>query len=123
MKFHFEERGGTYTQVGDVLIPDLVMDPQPEGDIGIWGWRRKRYLKEHKKGVYNAMLLNNTLTQHLIDTNTEALDLMNTLVNRMAKAEGVTEELKRKDQMGWVGQMNNIRNRAEEIVRNELIYV
>ena len=122
MKSYFEERGGTYTQVGDVLIPDLVMDLQPEGEIGVWGWRRKRYLKEHKKGVYNAMLLNNTLTQHLIDTNTEALDLMDTLVRQMAKAEGVTEELKRKDQMAWIGRMNNIRNRAEEIVRSELIY-
>ena len=122
MKSYFEERGGTYTQVGGVLIPDLVMDSQPEGEIGVWGWRRKRYLKEHKKGVYNAMLLNNTLTQHLIDTNTEALDLMDTLVRQMAKAEGVTEELKRKDQMAWVGRMNNIRNQAEEIVRNELIY-
>ena len=123
MKSYFEERGGTYTQVGDVLIPDLVMDSQPEGEIGIWGWRRKRYLKEHKKGAYNAMLLNGTLTQHLIDPNAEALDLMDTLVKQMAKAEGVTEELKQQDQMAWVGQMNNIRNRAEEIVRNELIYV
>ena len=122
MKSYFEKRGGTYTQVGGVLIPDLVMDPQPEGEIGVWGWRRKRYLQEHKKGVYNAMLLSGTLTQHLIDTNTEALDLMDTLVKQMAKAEGVTEELKRKDQMAWVGRMNNIRNRAEEIVRNELIY-
>lgn len=122
MKSYFEERGGTYTQVGGVLIPDLVMDPQPEGEIEVWGWRRKRYLKEHKKGVYNAMLLNNTLTQHLIDTNTEALDLMDSLAKQMAKAEGVTEEFKRKDQMAWVGRMNNIRNRAEEIVRNELIY-
>ncbi len=122
MKSYFEKRGGTYTQVGDVLIPDLVMDPQPEGEIGVWGRRRKRYLQEHKKGVYNAMLLSGTLTQHLIDTNTEALDLMDTLVKQMAKAEGVTEELKRKNQMAWVGRMNNIRNRAEEIVRNELIY-
>ena len=122
MKSFFEENGGTYTRVGDFLIPDLVMDPQPEGEIGVWGWRRKRYLKEHKKGVYNAVLLDNTLTQHLIDTNTEALDLMDTLVKQMAKAEGVTEELKRKDQMAWIGRMNNIRNRAEEIVRSELIY-
>ena len=122
MKSYFEERGGTYTQVGDVLIPDLVMDPQPEGEIGVWGWRRKQYLKEHRKGTYNAMLLNGTLTQHLIDINTEALDLMNTLVKQMAKTEGVTEDLKRRDQLGWVGRMNNIRNRAEEIVRNDLIY-
>ena len=123
MKFLFEERGGTYTEVGPVLLPNLVMDPQPEGEIGIWGWRRKQYLKEHKKGVYNAMLLNGTLTQHLIDTNEAALDLMDSLVKQMAVAEGVTEELKRRDQMAWVGRMNNIRNRAEEIVRNECIYI
>ena len=122
MKSFFEEHGGTYTRVGDVRIPDLVMDPQPEGEIGVWGWRRKRYLKEHRKGVYNAMLLSGTLTQHLIDINTEALDLMDTLVKQMAKTEGVTEVLKRQDQMEWVRRMNNIRNRAEEIVRNDLIY-
>ena len=123
MKSYFEEHGGTYTEVEQVLIPNLVLDPQPEGEIGIWGWRRKRYLKEHKKGVYNAMLLKGTLTQHLIDTNEAALDLMDNLIKQMAAAEGVTEELKRKDQMAWVGRMNNIRNRAEEIVRNEYIYV
>ena len=91
MKSYFEERGGTYTQIGDVQIPDLVMDPQPEGEIGMWGWRRKLYLKEHKKGMYNAMLLNGTLTQHLIDTNEAAFDLMDSLVKQMAKTEGVTE--------------------------------
>ena len=123
MKSYFEERGGTYTQVGDVLIPDLVMGPQPEGEIGVWGWRRKEYLRQHKRGVYNQMLLNNTLAQHLIDTNEAALDYMETLVRQMAKIEGVTEELKRRDQLGWVGRMNSIRNRAEEIVRNELIYM
>ena len=69
------------------------------------------------------MLLQGTLTQHLIDINTEALDLMNTLVKQMAKTEGVTEDLKRRDQLGWVGRMNSIRNRTEEIVRNKLIYV
>lgn len=122
MKSFFEERGGTYTQIGDVLIPDLVMDPQPEGEIGVWGWRRKRYLKEHRKGVYNAMLLNGTLIQHLIDTNEAAMDMLDTLVKQMAKAKGVTEELKRQDQMEWVRKMNSIRNRAEEIVRNDLIY-
>ena len=123
MKSYFEENGGTYTQIGEYLLPNLVMDPQPEGEIGIWGWRRKRYLKEHRKGTYNAMLLQGTLTQHLIDTNAAAMDMLESLVKQMAKAEGVTEELKRRDQLGWVRHMNNIRNRAEEIVRNELIYV
>ncbi|MBQ6865942.1 MAG: TnpV protein [Clostridia bacterium] len=122
MKSIFEENGGTYSQVGDVLIPDLVMDPQPEGEIGLWGWRRKRYLQEHRKGVYNAMLLNGTLTKHLIDTNEAALDYMETLVKQTAKAEGVTEELKKQNQMEWVRRMNSLRNRAEEIVRNDLIY-
>ena len=122
MKSFFEEHGGTYTQIGEYLLPNLVMDPQPEGEIGIWGWRRKRYLKEHQKGTYNAMLLNGTLTQHLIDTNAAAMDMLESLVKQMAKAEGVTEELKRRDQLGWVRRMNSIRNRAEEIVRNELIY-
>ena len=123
MKSYFEENGGTFTQVGEYLIPDLVMDPQPEGEIGIWGWRRKRYLKEHRKGTYNAMLLQGTLTQHLIDTNAAAMDMLESLVRQMTTAEDVTEELKRRDQLGWVRHMNNIRNRAEEIVRNELIYV
>ena len=113
----------TYTKVGKYLIPNLVMDPQPEGEIGVWGWRRKRFLKEHRKGTYNALLMKSTLTQHLIDTNEAALDMMETLVKQMAKAEGVTEALKRRDQMAWVGAMNNIRARADEIVQNVLIYV
>lgn len=113
----------TYRQEGDYQLPNLVMDLQPEGEIGVWGWRRKQYLKERRKGTYNAMLMNGTLTQHLIDTNEAALDMMETLVKQMAASEGVTEDLKRQDQMAWVGAMNNIRARADEIVRNELIYV
>ena len=113
----------TYTQVGDYLLPNFVMDPQPEGNIGVWGRRRKRYLKERRDGTYTAMVLKGTLTQHLIDTNEAALDMMDTLVKQMAAAEGMTEALKRRDQMTWVGQMNSIRNRAEEIVRYELIEV
>ena len=122
MKSYFEEHGGTYTQVGEYLLPNLVMDPQPEGEIGIWGWRRKRYLKEHRKGTYNAMLLQGTLTQHLIDTNAAAMDMLESLVRQMAKGEGATERLKKQDQTEWVRRINNIRNRVEEIVRNELIY-
>ncbi len=113
----------TYRQEGDYQLPNLTLDPQPEGEIGAWGWRRKTFLKERRKGTYNAMLMKGTLTQHLIDTNEAALDMMETLVKQMAKAEGVTEDLKRRDQMAWVGAMNNIRNRAEEIVRAELIEV
>ena len=112
-----------YTQVGDYLLPNLTLDPQPEGEIGVWGWRRKMYLKERRKGTYNALLMKGTLTQHLIDTNKAALDMMETLVKQMSATEGVTEDLKRHDQMAWVGAMNSIRNRADEIVRAELIEV
>ena len=113
----------TYRQEGDYQLPNLTLDPQPEGEIGVWGWRRKQFLKERRKGTYNAMLMKGTLTQHLIDTNETALDMMETLVKQMAKSEGVTEDLKRRDQMAWVGTMNSIRNRADEIVRAELIEV
>jgi hypothetical protein len=91
--------------------------------MGVWGWRRERFLKGRRKGTYNAMLMKGTLTQHLIDTNEAALDMKETLVKQMAEAEGVTEDLKRRDQMAWVGAMNNIRNRVDEIVRAELIEV
>ena len=113
----------TYRQEGDYLLPNLTLDPQPEGEIGVWGWRRKMYLKERRKGTYNAMLMKGMLTQHLIDTNEASLDMMETLVEQMAASEGVTEDLKRHDQMAWVGAMNSIRNRADEIVRAELIEV
>ena len=113
----------TYTKTGDYLIPNLMMGEQPEGDIGVYGRMRKRFLKEHRRGTYNGMLLKGTLTQHLIETNEVAQDMMDKLVKEMATAEGVTEALKRRDQIGWVGRMNNIRARADEIVRNDLIYV
>lgn len=112
----------TYTQVGDYLLPNLVMDPQPEGNVGVWGRRRKQYLKDRRDGTYNALLMKGALTQHLIETNEAALDMMDTLVKQMASAEGVTEALKRRDQLAWVQRMNSIRNRAEEIVRNNYIF-
>ena len=122
MKSIFEEKGGTYTEINGVMIPNLVLDDQPEGDIGIWGWRRKRYLKEHRKGMYNRMLMDGTITQHLIDINEEAMDMRERLVKQFQKAEGVTEDLKRRDQMAWVGVMNSIYNRVDEIILHDLIY-
>ena len=113
----------TYRQEGDYLLPNLTLDPQPDGEIGVWGWRRKMYLKERRRGTYNALLMKGALTQHLIDTNKAALDMMETLVKQMAVSEVVTEDLKRSDQMAWVGAMNSIRNRADENVRAELIEV
>ena len=122
MKSIFEEKGGTYTEINGVMIPNLVLDPQPEGDIGIWGWRRKRYLKEHRKGTYNRMLMDGTITQHLININEEAMDMRDRLVEQFQQAEGVSEELKRRDQMAWVGAMNSIYNRVDEIILHDLIY-
>ena len=122
MKSIFEEKGGTYTEINGVMIPNLVLDPQPEGEIGVWGWRRKRYLKEHRKGTYNRMLMDGTITQHLIDINEEAMNMRERLVKQFQKAESVTEDLKRRNQMAWVGAMNSIYNRVDEIILHDLIY-
>lgn len=122
MKSIFEEHGGMYTEVGQVLLPNLVLDQQPEGEIGIWGWRRKRYLKEHRKGIYNQMLKDGTIMQHLIEINEEAMNMRERLVKQLQKTEGITEELKRRDQMAWVCVMNSIYNRVDEIILHDLIY-
>ena len=122
MKSYFEERGGTYTQVGGFLIPDLVLEEQPEGWIGKYGIMRQEYLKKWKKSLYNDLLLSGKLQQHLLDINRDAQEEFETIVRQTAKAEGVTEELKRQDQMEWVRRMNSIRNRADEFIRHDLIY-
>ena len=122
MKSYFEEQGGTYTRVGGFLIPDLVLDEQPEGWIGKYGIMRQEYLKMWKKSLYNDLLLSGKLQQHLLDIDRDAREEFETIVRQTAKAEGVTEELKKQNQMEWVRRMNSIRNRAEEIVRNDLIY-
>ena len=122
MKSYFEEQGGTYTRVGGFLIPDLVLDEQPEGWIGKYGIMRQEYLKMWKKSMYNDLLLSGKLKQHLLDINRDAQEEFETIVRQTAKAEGVTEELKKQDQMEWVRRMNNIRNRAEAFVKHDLIY-
>ena len=122
MKSYFEEQGGTYTRVGGFLIPDLVLDEQPEGWIGKYGIMRQEYLKMWKKSLYNDLLLSGKLKQHLLDINRDAQEEFETIVRQTSKAEGVTEELKKQDQMEWVRRMNNIRNRAEAFVKHDLIY-
>ena len=122
MKSYFEEHGGTYTRSGDFLIPDLVLDEQPEGQIGQYGRMRLEYLKKWKKSLYNDLLLSGKLQQHLLDINRDVREEFETVVRQKAKAEGVTEELKNQNQMEWVRQMNIIRSRAEEFVRQDLIY-
>lgn len=121
---NFEKNGGTYTKVGDYLIPDLTLPPEEQDiHIGVWGMRHKRYLMENQRVTFNIMQMNGTLWKHLADIDKQAEDMFLRLVNDMAKSEGVTEQLKAENQMAWVGRMNNIRNRAMEIVNSELIYV
>lgn len=118
----FEEMGGTYTQVGDYLLPDLKLPEEEQQPIGVWGQRHRRYLKEHRRATYTALLASGKLNSYLADIDRQAEGMFLRLVKQMAEVEGVTEELKAAKPMGWVGRMNNIRNRTMEIVNAELIY-
>lgn len=119
----FEEMGGTYTQVGDYLLPDLKLPEEEQQPIGVWGQRHRRYLKDHRRATYATLFTNGNLNSYLADIDRQAEAMFLRLVKQMAEREGVTEQLKADNQMEWVGRMNNIRNRAMEIVNGELIYV
>ena len=110
-----------YIRVGDYFIPDLML-PEESRPIGKWGRMHREYLKEHKPIQYNCLLLSGELRTYLADLNEQAQDRLERMIDQMKMAEGVTEELKAADPMAWVGAMNNIRNRAEEIILQELIY-
>ena len=118
----FEQMGGTYTQVGDYFIPNLVISETAQSPLGKYGRMRKRYLKEYRPGPDNNLLTTGRLDQHLAEIDETCEERMELLTSQMAKQEGVTEALKAADQMAWVRRMNSIRNRAEEIVLHELIY-
>ena len=118
----YEQNGGTYTRVGDMLLPDLTLEETESKPIGKYGRMRKRYLKEHRPAIYSAMLLNGELYGHLSEIDQACEERMELLARQMAKQEGMTEALKAADQMEWVRRMNSIRSRAEEIVLNELVY-
>ena len=119
----FEEMGGTYTQVGDYLLPDLKLPEEEQQPIGVWGQRHRRYLKDHRRANYATLFTNGKLSSYLADIDRQAEEMFSRLVKQMAEMEGVTEALKAADPMEWGGRMNNIRNRAMEIVNTELIYV
>lgn len=121
-KSFFEQNGGTYTQVGDVLLPDLIIENAEQRPIGKYGRMRKRYLKEQHPLIFSELLLSGKLYQHLLEIDEACEGRLELLVLQMAKREGVTEALKAADQMEWVARMNSIRSRAEEIVLHELIY-
>lgn len=119
----FEQLGGTYTQTGDYLLPDLSLPAEKEpGNVGVWALRHKRYLKQHHKVLYYNLLTSGKLDSYLADIEEQAQQLFLRLVKEYAEKEAVTEQLKAADPMLWVRQMNNIRNRATEIVNNEVIY-
>lgn len=120
----FEQMGGTYTQVGDYMSPDLLpAEEEKEAHIGIWGLRHKRYLKQNHKVFYYNLLTSGKLNSYLTDIEQQAQDLFLWLVKELAEKENVTEKLKANDMMLWVQKMNNIRNRAAEIVNAEIVYI
>lgn len=111
----------TYTKRGDYYYPDLALPPQPTGDIGRYGRMRKRFLKEHQPDTLSLMLMENTLAQHLIDIDCQANEQIDLITSQLARAEGVTEVLKARDQLGWIQAMNSCRARAEEMVIREIV--
>ena len=104
------------------MIPNLIPDPEPEGELRKFGLMRKSYLEKHRRGIYSGLLLSGELKKHLLMIQEQAEERFDLLVAQMAEKEGVTERLKADDQMLWVSRMNNIRARAEEIVLNDMIY-
>ena len=116
----------TYHKEGNYLIPDLYIEKdnyKKDYHIGKYGNLRLEYLKEFKKGQYTEMFLNNKLRKHIVDTDIESYKMLNTLIEQFKEKENITEELKARNQLEWVQSMNNIKNRVEEIVYNELIYI
>ena len=120
----FEQMGGTYTQVGDYYLPNLKLpEEEKQANIGVWGMRHKRFLKENHRVLYANLMTSGKLVTYLDDIERQATTMFLRLVKELAEKENVTEELKATDQMLWVQKMNNIRNRATEIVNAVLIYM
>ena len=122
-KYITDERTGLkYELAGDYYFLAGDEEPEERRPIGIWGQRHLRYLRRCRKATYTALLIEGKLPDYLADVNEQAEEMLFQLVKQMAKDEGVDEALKRRDQLGWVQKMNSIRNRAEEVVLNEIIY-
>ena len=111
----------TYTKHGDYYYPDLELPHQLTNDIGRFGRMRKKYLREHQPDTFALMLMENTLMQHLIDIDREANEQIDFITFQLAQAEGVTEEIKARDQLEWIRRMNSCRARAEELVIREIV--
>ena len=113
----------TYEKNGDYLIPNLTANEEPEGTLTKYGMMRKNFLQEHRKGIYQGMILAGELKAHCLEIQEQAEQRMEVMTSRMAKTEGVTEKLKAADPMKWTAKMNNIRHAAEESILTELIYI
>ena len=112
----------TYEKCGDYLIPNLIPDPEPEGELRKFGLMRKSYLENYRRGIYSGLLLTGELKKHLLMIQEQAEGRFDLLVEHMAEREEVTEQLKAQDQLLWVQRMNSIRARVEDIVREEIMY-
>ena len=123
MKSLFEQLGGTYTRQGDYCLPNVCLPPEGERPIGIYGQRRRVYLKKHHRVLYFNLLTAGVLDGHLADIEEQAQELFLRLVEQYADTEGVTEALKADDPMAWVRKMNNMRERATEAVNSEVVFV
>ncbi len=121
-RFFDKKNGLWYEKQGEYYLPCLELPKEENEPIGIWGPRHLRYLKQHRKILYTNLLTSVKLNSHLAEIDKQAEDMFFRVVKQLAEKEGVTEKLKAKNQMEWVGQMNNIRNRATEIVNTDLIY-
>ena len=122
MKSIYEKAGGTYTRQGDYELPNLKIPPEKEIEIGIWGQRYRQYLKRYHKIWYYNLLTSGTLNEHLAEVDQQAERMFQSLVSALSKQENVTEKLKANRPMEWVQKMNSIRNRANEIVMQEIVY-
>ena len=111
----FEQMGGTYTQVGDYLLPNLILPEQQDQPLGVWGQRHARYLKQHHKIIYMNLLTSGKLNDYLVDIENQAENLFLQLVKQLAESENITEELKAKDQMEWVAQMNMMSSSGQPV--------
>lgn len=122
-KYLFDQSNGLWYELqGDYYIPCLVLVEARTSPVGMWGRKHQQYLKEHRPILYSDLVLSGVLHSYLADIDTQARNKLHLLVTQLAEKEGINEQLKAQDQMAWVGAMNNIRNRAEEIILQELIY-
>lgn len=122
MKSIFEQSGGTYTQVGDYLIPHISLPDAPAYSIGKYGRMREAFLKEHRPGLYTRLILSGKLHEHLVEVERTCNERLDMMIPQMVKAQGVTEALKAQNQLCWVGRMNEIKHSAEESIMAEIIF-